>query len=318
MPRLLAVLLLLGALSTLQAQPKAKPAGKLSETALAQLKLYEDTLGVLGYATVNDSLESNRFGACRGMIQTLVRALKVENSFNYRFDRIKSISILAPPDSSFRIFTWQLFVNDSTYRYYGAIQKNQKELKLFPLIDRSFEFQTPPPAHDVLSHEKWYGALYYNLRQFDSKAGRRYLLFGYDAFEFFDKRKVLEVLYFDKSGTPVFGDEVFDRGPTSNVSPETRIFQEYSAESSTKLNWDEQYQMVLMDHLIPMPSPFGRGITGVPDGSYDGWQLEKGQWVFVAKVFNDVMSEEFRPEPVLEARKPNDISGKTRRKRGKQ
>jgi hypothetical protein len=55
------------------------------------------------------------------------------------------MSILSPPDSSFRIFTWQLFVNDSTYRHYGAIQMNQKELKLFALRDKSFEMDGPAP-----------------------------------------------------------------------------------------------------------------------------------------------------------------------------
>jgi hypothetical protein len=262
---------------------------------------------------VNDSVEQERFAACRVVITSLVRALKVENSFRYPFDRLKSISILAPPDSSFRIFTWQLFVNDSTYRYYGAIQMNQRDLKLFPLVDRSFELEDRP-EYAQFAPDRWFGALYYNLRPFETKEGRKYLLFGYNAFSFFEKRKFLDVLSFDAAGKPVFGAPVFDRPAASRGAlPEQRLLLEYSAEASVKLNWDEQYKMILFDHLIPMPSPFGRGVTNVPDGSYEGFRLEKGRWVYVEKVFNDVMDEVPRPEPILDGRKEQDIMGRPKK-----
>ncbi len=296
---------------------KIEPARKLDKASIEQLRLYEDTLAVLSYAVVNDSAEERRFASCRVLVQALVRALKVDNSFKYPFSRLSTMSIISPPDSSFRIFSWQLFVNDSTYRYYGAIQMNSRELVLHPLIDRSFEFDEPP-LFDELNPDNWYGALYYNLRQFNTPEGKAYLLFGFDAYTFFEKRKLIEVLHFTSEGKPVFGAEVFDRGPNANISGEKRIFQEYSSETRCKLNWDEQYSMILFDHLIPMNSPFGRGVTMVTDGSYDGFKYEKGRWVFVDKVFNDVMNEEFRPEPILDARKTKDINGKGKRPRGKQ
>ncbi|MBV6438896.1 MAG: hypothetical protein DYG98_19305 [Haliscomenobacteraceae bacterium CHB4] len=298
-----------------QAQHKNKKTATLSPEALERLHTGEDTLALLAYAVVNDSIEQERFAACRVLIQTLVRTLKVENSFQYRFDRLKSISILAPPDSSFRIFTWQLFVNDSTYRYYGAIQMNSPELKLFPLIDRSDELDDRP-VYEALPPERWYGALYYTLRQFDTKEGRKYLLCGYDAYSFFEKRKVIEVLGFDTAGKPVFGAPVFDK-PGAKTE-ELRMIFEYSAEASVRVNWDEQYQLILFDHLIPWPSPFGRGISQVPDGSYDGLRFEKGRWKFIDKVFNDVQEEAPRPEPVLDARQDKDIMGKDKkRKKGR-
>lgn len=293
------------------AQKKAKSGGTLSPETIQQLHTSEDTLTILAFAVVNDSLPDMRFLACRSLITALVRALKTENSFHYPFDRLKSMSILAPADSSFRIFTWQLFVDDSTYRYYGAIQMNTPELKLFPLIDRSFEMPAPPVL-EQLSPDRWYGALYYNLRPFDSKEGRKYLLFGFDGFTFFEKRKVLDVLSFDKSGNPRFGAPVFDR-PGENAG-EQRLLLEYTSEAKVRLNWDEQYQMILFDHLIPMPSPYTDGMINVPDGSYDGLRWEKGRWVFVDKVFNDVQEEVPRPEPVLDAEKGKNILGKPMRK----
>ena len=304
---ILLLLLLLPAFAQAQS-PKIKSSGKLSPEAITQLHAIEDTLGVLVYAVVNDSIETERFAACRALIPALVRALKVENSFKYPFERLKGLSILAPPDSSFRIITWQLFVNDSTYRYYGAIQRNSRELQLFPLRDKRFEMDNLP-LHDQLTPENWYGALYYNLRQFDSKEGRKYLLFGFDAFTFFEKRKVIDVLSFNKAGQPTFGAPVFERASPPPGPPEQRIIFEYSAETSMRVNWDEVYQMVMFDHLIPFPSPFGRGMTKVIDGSYDGLKLEKGRWKFIEQVFHDSQETPPFPDPVLDNRKGKDIMG---------
>lgn len=288
------------------AQKKVKPAGKLSPEALEQLHVSEDTLAILAYAVVNDSFSEMRFLACKGLITKLVRALKTDNSFRYPFDRLKSVSILYPPDSSFRVFTWQLFVDDSTHRYYGAIQLNQKELKLFPLIDRSFEMQGIP-TRDQQSPEFWYGALYYNIRPFDTREGRKYLLFGYDGFTFFNKRKVIEVLSFNSDGTPIFGARVFDY--PDERKDDYRVILEYTSEARVRLNWDEQYEAILLDHLIPYPSPYTGGFMYIPDGSYDAFKLEKGRWKFIDKIFNDSQEEAPRPEPVLDSQKGNNILG---------
>jgi len=298
--------------SSLQAQSKKKHTPSLLPEQIERLKAAEDTLAMIAFLVVNDSIESERFGACRQLITRLVQTLKTPNSFQYPFDRLKSISILTPPDSSFRIFTWQLYVNDSTYRYYGAIQRNSKDLQLFPLIDRSDSLDYKP-LRETLTPDRWYGALYYTIRQFDTKQGRKYLLIGYDAFEFFEKRKLIEVLYFDENGQPKFGAPVFQKENTPRGGPEYRQIYQYAAESSVRCNWDELYQMVLVDHLIPIPSPYGRGFMGVPDGSYEGFKLEKGQWKFIEKVFNDFQEEPPSIERTVE--KDKDIFGKTKKKK---
>ncbi|MEI6408014.1 MAG: hypothetical protein WCR52_01410 [Bacteroidota bacterium] len=299
----------------LSAQHKQKIAGPLTPEAAAQLKGAEDTLALLAYAVVNDSIERERFAACKVLITKLVKTLKIENSFSYKFDRLNSISIITSPDSSFRIFTWQLFVNDSTYKYYGAIQMNQPDLKLYPIMDRSAEMD-PPPISEPLDPEKWYGALYYTLRQFDTKEGRKYLLIGYNGYSFFTKRKVIDVLSFDKTtGKPVFGAPVFKRAADYKGPVELRLYFDYSADSGVRVNWDEAYGMILLDHLIPIPSPYGRGTAFVTDGSYDALKLEKGKWKFIDKVFNDVQDKAPFPEPVLDSRKGKDIMGKPQKPR---
>ncbi len=280
-----------------------------------KMMVYEDTLALLSFLVVNDSLPENRFGACQKLITTLVQSLKTPNSFGYPFERLKSVSILYPPDSSFRIFSWQLYVDTDEYRYYGAIQMNNAQLKLIPLIDRSFEVTNV--EKDILTSDKWYGGVYYNIRQFDTGKDKKYLLFGYDAYSFFRKRKFADVLSFN-DGKAVFGAPVF-----IETSPETgerifrnRLMKEYSAEASFKFNYDESLGMIVFDHLEPIAGTYGQGMVMVPDGTYEGFKLDKGQWIWVEQVFTQTMDEAPIPEPVLNNRKGKDILGKNKKGKG--
>ncbi len=277
---------------------------QISADGRAYLEEMEDTIALLAHAIVNDSLEENRFGACREMIPRLVNALKVKHSFEYPFEQLKAVSVQYPQDSSFRIFTWQLYVNENEYRYYGAIQLNSPELQLFPLVDRSFEVRQPEQA--VLSPEQWYGAVYYNLKQVGRKENRYYLLFGFDGNELFRKRKLIEVLRF-VDGKPKFGAPVFEHGAGK---VKHRIVREYAAEVGTRLNYDEALEIIIFDHLIAQNGPYGEGLNFYPDGSYEGYELTKaGKWAYIEKVFDQVSEEAPRPAPILDNRK-KDIFGR--------
>ena len=267
------------------------------------LKEMEDTLALLAYAVIHDSLPEHRFGACREMIPKLVKALKVEHSFQYPFERLKSVSIQYPRDSSFRIFTWQLYVDKDDYRYYGAIQMNTPGLKLFPLIDRSFKIEDA--EHQALSPEEWYGSVYYNLLDVEGPQGKYYLLFGFDGYSFFRKRKLIDVLSFQE-GQPVFGAPVFVH---EGDNRKARVVREYSAEVSTRCNYDELLEMIIFDHLIEMDGAYDEGPVNYPDGSYEAYRLEKGLWWHVDKVFDQVSDEAPRPAPILDNR-TKDIFGK--------
>ena len=304
--RIVCLVLLIGVLFsvTLYGQKPVIP-----EAELAQLKEYEDTIALLSYAIINDSFPENRFGATKKLIPTLVKALKTPNSFHYPFSRVQSISILYSPDSTFRIFTWQLYVDVNEYRYYGAIQLNSAELQLFPLVDRSFDVEEV--EYDVLPADKWYGALYYGIKPFDTPQGSKYLLFGYDAYSFFNKRKVIDVLSFVE-GKPQFGAPVFYREEgESGVSVRNRLLYEYSAEAAIKCNFDPVYEMVVVDHLEEMGGLYeGQGTTWIPDGSYEGYQLMNGIWKYIPMLENQLMDEPPRPFPILEGEGEKDILGR--------
>jgi hypothetical protein len=299
-----------------------------SEADLAIIQNYEDSVDVLSGLMLHDTVPESRFISCKYMIKHLVQALKVENSFQYKFPQFERISVQYPEDSSFRIFTWQLYVSAEEYRYFGAIQMNSKELKLIPLSDRSAGI--PSPQKTLTTNDKWFGAIYYNIRQVDSKEfGRYYMLFGYDANSFYIRRKLIDVLQI-KEGQAYFGLPVFKIPPDIleekkkiaeynatvpvgnrvKVSDAeilakkgdgeviSRFMVTYSAEASAILNYDEDYDLILLDNMIEAGGNYpGQGRVYVPDGSYRGFKLQDdGTWLQIEKVFND--SQETAPRPV--------------------
>lgn len=278
-----------------QAQGKVK----ISAAGQKELKLYEDTLGILSFLTLNDSIAESRFAATRKMILTLKKALKVTNSFQYKFNRLKPISIQYAPDSTFRIFTWQLFVDDNTYHYYGAIQMNTPELKMYPLVDRSAKIEDVQQA--VNGSDNWYGVIYYNILKLKEPDGVKYLLFGLDTYSFFKRRKIIDVLTF-KDDQVVFGAPVFPK-TLNNEGPVNRFLLEYSAETSVKMNWDEAQQMIVFDHLIPFNGTAKSGPVNVPDGSYEGFKIAQGKLVYVDKLETQILEEAPSPQPSLNVKK---------------
>ena len=273
----------------------AQPATIFTPDQLSKLETSEDTLGVLGYAIINDTLAEDRFVACRAFIPRLVEALKTPHSFHYPFEQLQSVSIQYPADSSFRIFTWQLMVDPGEFRYYGAIQMNTPELKLFPLRDRSFELQVDL-EQAVIAPDQWYGNLVYRVHQFATDAGMRYLLFGFDGYDGITRRKLVDVLSFDASGQPQLGAPVFvSNDPTQPAK--NRLVLEYAADVSITCNYDVVQEMIVFDHLILIAHPSTGEPVRVPDGSYEGYRLENGRWVYVEKVFDHVYDTPPLPDP---------------------
>ncbi len=271
----------------------------LSAEAYQQIKKAEDSLSLLAYAVINDTSAENRFGACRTMIPKLVTALKQPHSFQYPFDRLeKYVSIQYPPDSSFRIFTWQLYVDKDTYHFYGAIQRNAEELELFPLIDRSSQMEGNPEQAQ-LSADNWYGALYYNLRAvYPPDGAPYYLCFGFDGNGYYERRKLIDVLRFE-NGVPVFGAPVF----VDETSGQTkhRVMLEYSAEVSIACNYDLVQEMIIFDHLVPFAVAYSDQAVHVPDGTYEAYDLgDDGRWYHIDQLANQILDEAPRTEPILD------------------
>ena len=149
-----------------------------------------------------------RFSADSQFTKMFVRALKIKNSFYYPFDSLLSISKLVPEDSTFKIFTWQMVVNDYVTRQHGAIQMKTDDgsLKLFPLIDKSKV--TVNEEDTVGNNLGWIGAVYYKLIEKHAFGKNYYTLLGYIENTISSNKKVIEILTFN-DGEPIFGGSLF-------------------------------------------------------------------------------------------------------------
>lgn len=274
-----------------------------------QLSALEDTLSFYAYSIVNDTLPEDRFYATKELIVTLVKALKFKHSFYYPFSKLKSVSLQYPPDSSFRMFTWQLAVSPSEYRYYGALQRKSDSLVLFPLIDRSFSIANPDIAS--LNPENWMGCLVYGIQQIGVGDSATYLAFGYDANDGKTRKKWIDPIRFINN-KPIFGAPLFPPNPKdSSALIPLRFILTYSAESTIKLNYDSELGLIVFDHLAPLVLKAGQPEEMVPDGSYEAFKILPNKLEYIEMLTVTSTDEEsIRQKPIL-GREGKDLFGKS-------
>lgn len=242
---------------------------------LKQLNFYQDSLKHLGSKFVNDEVDVNRKAANYQFIKTLVTALKTPNSFLFKFDSLKAITIVNSPDNRFRIFSWHIINMDGSHRFYGAIQMNTGgPLKLFPLEDYSPLLKNPEDS--VTNNTKWYGAQYYQIIPMYG-TNPYYVLLGWKGHTVLSTKKVIEVLSF-KNDQPQFGMPVFEE----KGKLKKRIIFEYSQQASMLLRYVAQQHLIVFDNLVPPDKKtLGKPETYGPDFTYNGFRLKNGRWEFV-------------------------------------
>jgi len=269
----------------------------ISKADVKALQLKQDTLKKYAEDMINAQEPSDRFIADSLFIRGLVRALKTHNSFYYPFDSLQTVSKLCPQDSSFRIFTWQMKKDEYFYLQKGAIQYRTAngELKLVPLFDQSMF--TSKPEDSVRSNRNWIGAVYYRIIEKTYNNKKYYTLIGFDSYTVSSNRKWIDVLTFDdKTGEPIFGGSYFSfKNDTTKKAPQSRFYIEYKKEAGTTFNYNPELDMIVYDHLTSETDEPERKETYVPDGDFEGFKWEKGQWVHVDKVFNFKLKEGEEP-----------------------
>ena len=259
---------------------------------LAMIRQKEDSLREVASRIVISREAADRFRADSLFTRMLVRALKIPYSFNYPFDSIIHISKLYSPDSVFRIFTWQVVRDENLNRRHGAIQVRTTDgsLKLFPLIDRTQVISHP--VDTVTNNEWWIGSIYYKIIHKKNNNADYYTLLGYDENTMKSTKKRIEVLTFDAAGKPVFGGPYFSFEEDSVRKPmQTRFWIEYKKEGNARLQFDEEMDMIIFDHLISENNEPDKKYTYIPDGDYEGFKWKNGKWVHINKVFNFALKD---------------------------
>ncbi len=292
------------------------------EREMTPLEAAEDQLKVMAKSVMTTFEQTPRLEAAELFVETFEQTLQMEGAFDYPFDSLTSVSMLYPSDSTFRIMTWQLYVDKDEYKYFGFIQHPGNPSKgVSPKLDRLDDFSGRMRSIErkELNPQNWYGALYYGIKSFKTKQGTYYALFGFDAYQFFEKRKIMEILSFDENRNATFGAPFIQYIiKQKDVPPREltyyRFMLQYSSEASVSINFDEDEDMILFDHLIPMNANYpGVEYVMVPDGSYEGFKYKKNMWTYVEKVYDQVLESAPRPAPVFNAgKKKKDIFGRPR------
>ncbi len=276
----------------------AVTAQPISKSDFKMLQQKEDTLKLFANRIIAGQSMSIRFTNDSLFTRGFVKALKTPYSFYYPFDSLQTISKLYAPDSSFRIFTWQMVVSDNLTRQHGAIQMKTPDgtLKIFPLIDKS---DVTENIIDTMGNNKgWIGAVYYKIIEKRSSNQNYYTLLGYDENNLKSNRKMIEVLSF-QNDEPMFGGRYFSYEEDSVFkSSNSRYVMEYKKTAGARLTFDEDLDMIILEHLVSETGEPQKKWTYIPDGDYEGFKWKNGKWIHIEKVFNQITELGKEPVPV--------------------
>ena len=282
-------------------------AQRIKKGERVSLQKWEDSLKQYSLQILEGKNASDRFTADSIFTKIFVRALINKNSFYYSFDSLESISKIFAPDSSFKIFTWQMVINENMIRQHGAIQMKTTDgsLQLFPLIDKSDIIINQ--ADTIADNKAWMGAIYYKIIPTKNGNQHFYTLLGYDENNIRSTKKIIETLEF-RNGEPIFGAHLFSFAEDVTSQPAlSRYIIEYKKNTGARLIYDAQLGMIIFEHLESESSEPTKKWTFIPDGDYEGFKWKNGKWMHVNKVFNQVTPEgkEPIPNPI------KDVNGKT-------
>jgi hypothetical protein len=264
------------------------------------LQAKEDSLKTYAVKLISAINSSDRLLADSLFTRVFVRALLTPNSFYYPFDSLETISRIYAPDSTFKIFTWQLVINDNVIRKHGVIQMrtDNGSVRFYPIFDNSPV--TINQVDTIGNNKGWIGAIYYNIIQKRSANQDYYTLLGFDENNIRSNRKIIEVLNFN-NGEPTFGGRYFSFEEDSVFKTAIgRYIMEYKKESGPKLNYDPEMDMIIVEHLVSESNEPKKKWTLVGDGDYEGFKWKNGKWVHVEKIFSLVtpLGKEPVPNPV--------------------
>jgi len=240
---------------------------------IQKMNIWQDSLLQLGQQMFQHEAEAERLERNFVFIKTLVSALKEPNSYYYNFEKLDMISVLSSPDNDFRIFSWNIPLQDGSYLYYGSIQHKVAggQLKLTPLLDRTFAFQKP--TEEITSPEQWYGAQYYEIIPLSKQ---HYVLLGWKGHQAEYSKKVIEILRMSPDGTITLGAPVF----TDNPKMTRKVFS-YARTATMYLRHNAPLNRIEFDHIVAVaPEYEGNFQYYGPDLTHDAYELRGGRLVF--------------------------------------
>lgn len=237
------------------------------------------------------------------LLENIDRFLNTSDSYTASLDSIPWLYVVKGED--FRLVSWQLRISDEEYAYSAFLQ----------WADRYVYFKDKRPfingaEYTTYTPDAWYGAAYYKIIPFQRDKKTYYILLGYNAENSLMNTKVVDVL--DLTGDePRLGVPVF----VGSGEPLSRLLVRYADIAPARVQFDENLNGVLIDHVsaVPGAGPGGESLP-IPDGSLDAWIYKKGDWEFIEEVYDVQMKDPLMTRERKNKVEEKDILGRPKKK----
>jgi hypothetical protein len=213
---------------------------------------------------INDSIKT--------VIGNYVRS---DSVFGHAFRGVRSLGQITSPDSRIKIITWNLVLNNGNGWYFCYLVKRNPKNRDIAVYRLQRQYSPEQISTDTTySASDWYGALYYDVRPCPYNGRQSWILLGINYGDTLVTRKVIDVLSFSASGTPVFGWKWFNTGKGVYY----RYVVKYASNGVVSLRFSSPHTIVF-DHLEPVPPLANDGrIYFGSDYSFDSFTFKDGIW----------------------------------------
>ena len=211
----------------------------------------------------------------------LEEALSMDGAFDHPFTNLQTIGKIYSDDRLVRIITWNTQYADKSHDFHGFIMKKDERRDKVHIVKLNRVQQHFGMIRDQsVTHENWYGCLYYDIIDVEKRNKTYYTLLGYDPNNQRSSIKLIDALYFTGK-YPNFGYPLFE---TENGYSRRVIF-EHSNQATMSLRYDEQRDKIIFDHLSPeSPSMKDFREYYVPDMSYDAYSFVNNKWHLIEDI----------------------------------
>ena len=233
-------------------------------------------LNVIGQQIITSEDNKVKSKECLKYKAGLQDLLQNNESFEYNFDSLKTISILKA--NNLKIYNWALPLTDGSFNYFALLQirKSKNEFNVVDLTDKSDNIKTP--ENKILTSKNWYGALYYKII-YDKKLGKNYYtVLGWDGNNKLTNKKIIDVIYISNDRMVKFGAPIFK----TKKKTKKRVIFEYSENAVMSLEYHNGVEQIVFDFLVPASSKL-KGVYeyyGPSLNRFDAFTIDSGEWVY--------------------------------------
>ncbi|MCL2073598.1 MAG: hypothetical protein FWH18_06745 [Marinilabiliaceae bacterium] len=227
-------------------------------------------------------IDSEKVEISRQIWENLQNLLENKELFDNKFSDFDPLSTIISDDKKVKFCTWNIVSELGEHSFFGGLAINAASKPVvYKLNDERGEIKNL--EQQILTPEKWYGSIYYEIIVNKVKNETFYTLIGFNGNDAFTQIKLIDVLTFTEGGNynPKFGAQIFSDEYKNN----RRVIFEYSKKSAMMLRFDTKLKMIVMDNLAPSDPFFQNDFRYYgPDFSHNGMKFEKGKWVYFSDI----------------------------------